>query len=73
MLVTCGHSDSGLIVGRPAQEKGLTAESVARDYADCILSMFDVPVEITSDNGPQYAATIWWKKHHLNGTRTTFG
>ena len=38
-----------------------------------MLAIFDTPVEITSDNGPQYAATVWQTLHHLNGTRTAYG
>ena len=55
------------------RKEGLTAEAVAREYADRILANFDVPIEITSDNGPQYAATIWRTLHHLAGTRVAYG
>ena len=48
-LVTCRHS--GFLIGWSALEKRLTAETLARDYADRILSIFDTPVETTSDNG----------------------
>ena len=71
ILVTCRHS--GFIVGWAAHEKGLTSETVAREYADRILLLLGVPTEITSDNGPQYAATIWRTLHHLPGTRAAYG
>ena len=60
-------------MGWAAREEGLTAEAVAREYADRILASFDVPIEITSDNGLQYAATIWRTLHHLAGTRCACG
>ena len=71
VLVSCRHT--GFIVGWAAREEGLTAEAVAREYADRILANFDVPIEITSDNGPQYAVTIWRTLHHLAGTRVAYG
>ena len=71
VLVSCRHT--GFIVGWPTREEGLTAEAVAREYADRILANFDVPIEITSDNGPQYAATIWRTLHHLADTRCAYG
>ena len=42
VLVTCRHT--GFIVGWAAREEGLTAEAVAREYADRILANFDVPI-----------------------------
>ena len=70
VLISCRHT--GFIVGWPTREEGLTAETVAREYADHILANFDVPTEITSDNRPQYAATIWRTLHHLAGTRCAY-
>ena len=70
-LISCQHT--GFIVGWPTREEGLTAEAVAPEYADRILANFDVPIKITSDNGPKYAATIWKTLHHLAGTRCAYG
>ena len=70
VLISCRHT--GFIVGWPTLEEGLTAETVAREYADRILANFDVPTEITSDNGLQYAATIWRTLHHLASTRFAY-
>ena len=56
VVVTCHHS--GFLIGWSALERGLTGETLARDYADRVVAIFDRPVEITSANGPQYAAKV---------------
>ena len=40
---------------------------------DRVLESFDTPIKNTSDNGLQYAATVWQTLHHPNGTRTAYG
>ena len=56
-----------------ASAKGLTADKVAREWADRHMVDFGVPDVITSDNGPQYASCIWRKLHSLQGTRLAYG
>ena len=71
VLFSCRHS--GYLTGFTASGSGLTADRVAREWADRHLVDFGVPDVITSDNGPQYASCIWRTLHSLQGTRVAYG
>ena len=71
VLFSCRHS--GYLTGFVANGKGLTADRMAREWADRHLVDFGVPDVITSDNGPQYASCIWRTLHALQGTRLAYG
>ena len=51
VLISCRHSS--FILGWPAHKKGLTKQAVSCEYADCMLSIFDITIETNSNNGPQ--------------------
>ena len=71
VLFSCRHS--GYLTGFVASGKGLTADKMAREWADRHMVDFGVPDVITSDNGPQYASCIWRTLHSLQGTRLAYG
>ena len=61
------------MTGFAATVTGLTADKVAREWADRHVVNFGVPDVITSNNGPQYASCIWRTLQSLQRTRVAFG
>ena len=58
-LVLCVDRESGWMVGTAHQNKGLTAQQVAKDMFRQ-WEMFGIPSKVSSDRGPHFASA-WWK------------
>ena len=71
-MVICVDRLTGWIVAKPTQKLGLTAEKAAHLMLDDGWSIYGIPQEVTSDQGPQFTGAWWKTMCHRLGIRQAY-